>query len=82
MTTDGGIHDIINSLVEEEKKLRTQLADHEISKDEEHERLHDVEVQLDRCWDLLRQRGAARSTGGNADDATVRTAEVVEHYEG
>ena len=82
MTTDGGIRNLINSLVEEEKQLRTQLGAHEISKGEEHQRLHDVEVQLDQCWDLLRQRGAARSSGGNADDATVRTADVVEHYEG
>ena len=82
MTTDGGIHNQINSLVEEEKQLRTQLAVDEISKDEEHHRLRDVEVQLDRCWDLLRQRDALRSAGGNADDASTRSAEVVERYQG
>ena len=82
MATDGGIHDIITSLVEEEKKLRAQLRAHEISKDEEHERLRDVEVQLDQCWDLLRQRDALRATGGNVDDASVRSADVVERYEG
>lgn len=82
MTTDGGIHNLINSLVEEEKQLRTRFAVDEISKDEEHQRLRDVEVQLDQCWDLLRQRDALRSTGGNADDATSRSAEVVERYKG
>lgn len=82
MTSDHNIHETITSLVEEEKSLRAQLAAGTISKDEEHTRLKDLEVQLDQCWDLLRQRDALRDFGGDADDASVRSAEVVEHYEG
>ena len=82
MTTDKGIHRTITSLVEEEKALRSRLAAGEISMEEEHERLRAVEVQLDQCWDLLRQRDAKRDFGGNADEASVRSADVVEHYEG
>ena len=45
------------------------------------ERLRALEVELDRCWDVLRQRRALRSSGGNPDTATVRDAETVEHYQ-
>ncbi len=44
------------------------------------ERLKDVEVELDRCWDLLRQRRARRSAGENPDEASVRPTDVVEGY--
>jgi len=43
-------------------------------------RLKAVEVQLDQCYDLLRQRRARRSAGLNPDDATVRKEDVVENY--
>lgn len=44
------------------------------------ERLQRLEVQLDQCWDLLRQRRARRHAGGDPDAATLRTASTVEHY--
>ena len=44
--------------------------------------LRDVEVQLDQCWDLLRQRRARREFGRNPDDAAVRDAGTVEGYTG
>ena len=37
-------------------------------------------IELDRCWDLLRQRRARRNAGGDPDDAQVRDAESVERY--
>jgi hypothetical protein len=43
-------------------------------------RLRAVEVELDRCWDLLRQRRALRGAGADPDDAEVRDAETVERY--
>jgi hypothetical protein len=46
------------------------------------QRLADVQVQLDQCWDLLRQRRALRETGQNAADAQVRPADIVEKYTG
>jgi len=44
------------------------------------ERLSAVQVELDRCWDLLRQRRALRDAGSDPDDAQLRDAETVEHY--
>lgn len=70
----------INELVAEEKALREQLQHGEIDGSEEHQRLHQLEVQLDQCWDLLRQRRALRDAGGNPDDAAVRPAGEVEGY--
>jgi hypothetical protein len=80
MTTDQGIHEYITALVAEEKSLRDQLAAGEITRDEEHARLHALEVELDRAWDLLRQRRALRETGGSVEDASERSEDVVEKY--
>ncbi|MGH9102606.1 MAG: DUF2630 family protein [Acidimicrobiales bacterium] len=44
------------------------------------ERLRDIEVQLDQCWDLLRQRRARRHAGQDPDEAEVRPPSVVESY--
>ena len=46
-----------------------------------HERLEAVKVELDRCWDLLRQRRAREEFGLEPDDASLRGAETVEGYE-
>jgi uncharacterized protein DUF2630 len=70
----------INELVAEEKTLREQLQHGEISESEEHQRLRQLEIQLDQCWDLLRQRRALRETGGDPRDAAVRPAGEVEGY--
>jgi hypothetical protein len=70
----------INALVAEEKELRAKLQRGEISADEEHSRLRAVEVELDRCWDLLRQRRALRETGGDPASAHVRPGDEVEGY--
>ena len=43
-------------------------------------RLRAVEVELDRCWDLLRQRRALREAGSDPDQAEARDAETVERY--
>jgi hypothetical protein len=40
-----------------------------------------LKVELDQCWDLLRQRHALREFGENPDGAKVRPAEIVENYE-
>ena len=48
--------------------------------DEEHERLERIEVELDQCWDLLRQRRARRNAGEDPDAAVARDADTVEHY--
>jgi Protein of unknown function (DUF2630) len=80
--TDNDALSRINELVAEEKALRDQLQHGQISESEEHKRLHQLEIELDQCWDLLRQRRALRETGGDPGDAAVRPADEVEGYLG
>lgn len=80
MASDKSIHDHITQLIAEERDLRGRLGRGEISRDEENRRLRDLEVSLDQCWDLLRQRQARRDAGVDPDDASVRPADVVEKY--
>ena len=70
----------INDLVDEEHRLRRQLAAGEISAEEEHARLREVEVALDQCWDLLRRRRAARDEGAPVDAVKPRPVSEVEGY--
>ena len=72
----------INELVAEEKALREQLQHGKISESEENKRLRQLEIELDQCWDLLRQRRALREFGRNPDDAEERPAKIVENYRG
>jgi len=80
MTDDSGIQSRITSLIDEEHRLREALAAGEISADEEHERLQALEVELDQCWDLLRQRRAKREYGADPDEAQLRDPGTVETY--
>ena len=80
--TDNDALSRINALVAEEKALREQLQHGEISESEENKRLRQLEIELDQCWDLLRQRRALRETGGDPRDAAVRPADEVEGYLG
>jgi hypothetical protein len=80
--SDGSIRQRISDLVHEERSLRDRLAARDISPDEEHERLRAVEIELDQCWDLLRQRDAKREFGENPDSAEVRSPRTVEGYQG
>ena len=70
----------IHELVEEEHHLEGSAAGHGLTSDEA-TRLRDVEVQLDQCWDLLRQRRARRSAGLDPDTAHARDPNIVERYE-
>lgn len=67
----------IEKLVAEEERLyaKGKLTE------EDQKRLKQIGVQLDRAWDLLRQRRALREFGGDPADAQVRDASVVEKYE-
>ncbi len=82
MANDQDILLQVNELVAEEQELRGKLQHHEIDESEEHRRLQSIEVQLDQCWDLLRQRRALRESGGDPADAHVRPAGEVEGYIG
>ncbi|MBS1691850.1 MAG: DUF2630 family protein [Actinobacteria bacterium] len=82
MATDQDILAEVHKLVAEENELRSKLQHREIDESEEHQRLKAVEVQLDQCWDLLRQRRALRDTGRDPEGAHVRPADEVEGYIG
>ena len=70
----------INELADEEHRLERSHAAQALS-DDDRERLRGIEVALDQCWDLLRQRRARRSTGLDPDEAAVRPADIVENYQ-
>ena len=74
---DQSVLDHINKLVQEEERLygKSKLADHD------QVRLNKLKVELDQCWDLLRQRRALREFGEEPDEAKVRLARIVENYE-
>ncbi len=67
-----------------------ELADEELALEESHvgrpmsaedeRRLRTIEVELDQCWDLLRQRRARRAAGQDPDQAEVRPEDMVERY--
>ena len=78
--TDAELFQHIQKLVQEEHELM-QHAEGVGLNDEQHARMKQLEVSLDQCWDLLRQRRARRHGGLNPDDAHVRDESIVEHYQ-
>jgi hypothetical protein len=69
----------INQLAHEEESLY-QEASHGALSPKGHERLKQLEVQLDQCYDLLHQRRARRNAGLDPNEAQVRDAGTVEGY--
>jgi hypothetical protein len=67
----------IERLVKEEHRLYGQGS---LSGDDQ-SRLKELQVELDQCWDLLRQRRALREFGKDPEKAQVRSKETVETYE-
>lgn len=70
----------IDELIEEEHRLHAGAGDGRGLSEEEHDRLRELEVRLDQCWDLLRQRRARRHAGRDPNEAEVRSESVVERY--
>jgi hypothetical protein len=81
--SDDSIAARIERLVTEEHDLRgreqTDSSDAD-ALEADAQRLRSVEIELDRCWDLLRQRRALREAGTDPDQAEVRDADTVERY--
>lgn len=75
--SDQNVLSHIDQLVKEEERLYGKS---ELTVDDR-ERLAELKVQLDQCWDLLRQRRALREFGQDPDKAKVRPAKIVENYE-
>jgi hypothetical protein len=79
--SDESISARIERLVSEEHELRSREEGDSAEALEEHAaRLSAIEVELDVCWDLLRQRRALRDAGVNPDKATARDPDTVERY--
>jgi hypothetical protein len=81
--SDESIAARIERLVSEEKELRRREQDDRKDAEQleaDKDRLQSVQVELDRCWDLLRQRRAREEFGQDPDDAAVRDADTVERY--
>lgn len=76
---DGELIARINRLVDEEHRLETWHVGTALSA-EEQQRLDALNVNLDQCWDLLRQRRARRHAGQDPDEAGARSAGTVEGY--
>ena len=80
---DESIQDRIEALVGEEHELlareQTDAKDNE-AMEEDRRRLERVSIELDRCWDLLRQRRARRDAGEDPNTARARDADTVERY--
>lgn len=77
-TTDTSIFNKIGDLVAEEQRLyrKGTPSDQDLAK------LRSIGVELDQCWDLLRQRRALREFGKDPNEAELRGANIVEKYQG
>jgi hypothetical protein len=73
---DASIHETITKLVDEEHHLRSQAS----HTDDQRAQLARLEVSLDQCWDLLRQREALRDAGADPSAAASRPVSEVEGY--
>jgi hypothetical protein len=80
--SDQSVADHIEQLVAEEHRLLDAGGTQGGLEPQEHARLEAVRVELDRLWDLLRQRRALRDAGQDPDDASERDADTVENYLG
>jgi hypothetical protein len=69
----------ISNLVDEEHELLNAGESQELT-GEQHDRLKEIQVSLDQCWDLLRRRRAKRGVGEDPNEAHVRDASTVERY--
>jgi len=75
-------HDVLGriaELVAKEHRLEEQHVGTGLDAESARELKH-LEVALDQCWDLLRQRRARRAVGLDPDDAEVRPEATVEGY--
>ncbi len=78
---DTQVLDRINALAEEEEDLYRQAGQGGGLSEGQRHRLRQLEVALDQCYDLLRQRQARRSAGLDPEAAEERPPEIVESYE-
>jgi hypothetical protein len=70
----------INALDDEEHRLLSAGESKGGLDEAERDRLRELHVELDRLWDLTRQRRARRHAGLDPEGAKLRSARVVEGY--
>ena len=75
--SDEQLFEMIKKLVQDERELHEKG----IREPGDEQRLANVRVRLDQCWDLLRQRRARREAGDDPNKAQVRPPSIVENYE-
>jgi hypothetical protein len=79
--SDESIGGRIERLVAEEHELRNrEESEATEARESDAQRLRAIEVELDVCWDLLRQRRALRDAGADPDQAKARDSDTVERY--
>jgi hypothetical protein len=76
---DQQVLDRIDQLVQEEEALLHRHEGEGLG-DDEHARLEELRVQLDKAYDYLRQRRALRRAGDDPDEASMRDGGTVEGY--
>jgi hypothetical protein len=77
---DQQLLDRINGLVAEEHRLLSAHGSGQPMSEAERRRMEQLEVTLDQCWDLLRQRRGRRHAGQDPGEAQVRPPSVVERF--
>jgi hypothetical protein len=78
---DKTVTEHIDALAREEHELFERQS-RGTATDADRERLRRLQIMLDQCWDLLRQRRARREFGLDPDAARVRDEKTVEGYTG
>ena len=80
MPSDEQISAQIERLEHERESLFKREGVEDPSRAVDKDRLEAIRVDLDRLWDLLRQRRALRDAGQDPNLANERAAETVERY--
>jgi hypothetical protein len=80
MSSDADVQEQIDRLEAERERLFSREGERDPTQEQDKARLEEIRVELDRLFDLKRQRAALRAAGGDPDQASERSADTVEHY--
>jgi predicted nuclease with TOPRIM domain len=80
MSSDADVQEQIDRLEAERERLFSREGERDPTQEQDRVRLEEIRVELDRLFDLKRQRAALRAAGSDPDQATERSADTVEHY--